>query len=60
MFELIFVSDGQNEGLLIMALIFVAQLALLLCGIVSVCYTCSGLLHHTVHMSSSFMPFRVS
>ena len=37
MFGLVFVSDGQNEGPLIMALIFVAQLALglLLSGIIS-------------------------
>ena len=40
MVGLVFVTDGQNEGPLIMALIFVAQLALLWCGIVSVCYTC--------------------
>ena len=45
MFGLIFVSDGQNEGLLIMALIFIAQFALLLCGIVSVCYTCAYARH---------------
>ena len=41
MFGLVFVSDGQNEGPLTMALIFIAQLALLLCGIISVCYTCA-------------------
>ena len=41
MFGLVFVSDGQNEGPLIMALILIAQLAFLLCGIVSVCYTCT-------------------
>ena len=40
MFELVLVSDRQNEGPLTMALIFIAQLALLLCGIISVCYTC--------------------
>ena len=40
MFELVLVSDGQNEGPLRMALIFIAQLVLLLCGIISVCYTC--------------------
>ena len=45
MFGLIFVSDGQNESLLIMALILVAQLALLLYGIVSVCYTCTCTLY---------------
>ena len=32
MFGFVFVCDGQNEGLLTMALIFIAQLALLLCG----------------------------
>ena len=41
MFGLVLDSDGQNEGLSIMALIFIAQLALLLCEIVSVCYTCT-------------------
>ena len=35
MFGLVFVSDGQNEGLIIMALTPAAQLALLLCGTVS-------------------------
>ena len=40
MFGLVFVSDGQNEGPLVVALILIAQLALLLCGIISVCYTC--------------------
>ena len=45
MFGLVFVSDGQNEGPFIMALIFVAQLALglLLSGIISVCYTCTSM-----------------
>ena len=37
MFGLVFVSDGQNVGPLVMALILIAQLALLLCGIISVC-----------------------
>ena len=41
MFGLVFVSDGQNEGPIIMALILIAQLPLLLCEIVSVCYTCT-------------------
>ena len=40
MFGGVFVSDGQNESPLIMALIFIAQLALLSCGKISVCYTC--------------------
>ena len=40
MFGLVFVSDGQNEDPLITALILIAQLALLLCEIISVCYTC--------------------
>ena len=35
MFGLVFVSDGQNEGLIIMALTPAAQLALLLCGTVT-------------------------
>ena len=39
MFELVFVSDGQNEGRLTMALIFIAQPALLSRGIISICYT---------------------
>ena len=41
MFGLVFVSDGQNEGPLTMALIIIAQLALLLCGIILVCYICT-------------------
>ena len=41
MFGLVFVSDGQNEDPLVMALILIAQLALLLCEIISVCYTCT-------------------
>ena len=32
MFGLVFVCNDQNEGLLTMALIFIARLALLLCG----------------------------
>ena len=40
MVGLVFVSDGPNEGVSIMALIVIAQLALFWCGIVSVCYTC--------------------
>ena len=39
MFQLVLVCDGQNEGPLTMALIFIAQLALALCAIISVCYT---------------------
>ena len=38
MFGLVFDSDGNNEGLIIMALILVV---LVLCGIVLVCYTCT-------------------
>ena len=37
-FGLVFVRDCQNEGPLIMAVILIAQLALLLCEIISVCY----------------------
>ena len=43
MFGLVFVSAGQNEGLIIIALTPAAQLALLLCGTVSACYTCTQL-----------------
>ena len=37
-FELVLASDGHNEGSLTMAQILIAQFALLLCGIISVCY----------------------
>ena len=45
MFALVFDSDSENESLIIiMALMLIAQLAPLLCGLVSVCYTCTGML----------------
>ena len=39
MFGLVLVSDGQNEGPLLIPLILIALLALLSCGIILVCYT---------------------
>ena len=41
MFGLVFVSDGQNVGPLMMTLIPIAQLALLLHRIVLDCYRCT-------------------